>query len=374
MLPTEAKVKECFDLSRAFFKGGAKSHNKTYVSSAKAAGEHDRIFGSGVLLQLPRTEAVDFVTKGQLMRETGNTFGNCHEATSIAASYVAEKMPGVPTIAASCVGADHVLLIVGDVPSSDLMIRQWSGMQGCRGRSHAIDVWAGICCPTNEYPALFAAKLQQWQQQGKRIVVKVDSDARELTTDMPVSWGGNVLDARVRHINVRSEPNINPDMDRAVKRSLLQKMEQSREDRISQVTHEQRAALETLQEARRELASVEAQIEKFVLDAKAGANQHPSGLSQELQADFEQATSEVKDATADLRLLDKELFYLQMQESRRQPPGPASQSVLQQSPGVSVMSGAQSGPQPPQRSDRPSVQKLATDGAHINRSKSPVRR
>lgn len=417
-MPTEAQVRECFDLSRAFFKGGAKSQNKTYdaaVNPAKA-GDADRIFAIGVLHGLPRDQTVDHVTRGDIMRETGNTLGNCLEATSIAASYVAEKLPDVPMRVANSRGGDHAFLLVGPVPPPlDRPVRRWSELPNQRDGTFVIDVWAGVFCRAREYPALFAAKMQRWQAQGKRIVVRADAETRQLRTAMPLQWGRSVLDSGVRHTDIGV--NVDPNINRIVKHTLTRNMEDRHRSALSESTEGQRNATQELQAANDELSYVRTKIDRFVTDAQRttkeqltrriddlsrhrwspgerqqrieaidGLTNHLDlimhhreeflrrALPSDIRADLEDAANQVREAKDELRLRNKELFYLRMQEQRRRPPAPTPQAASQQWPAPSMASSFSSTPRPLQRIARNSAEPSTSENAQIDRSLPSRRR
>lgn len=186
MVDVDQDVKSCFDDSRAFLSDGAKANNKSYdpnINPQKATDASYRI-EAGTILRGLRDQHLSFVTTGQLMRETGNTFANCQEATSLAASYVAERMPdAVMTVVLLGMG-DHCFLIVRppyEITSLD-SLRYTDGST----RSFAVDVWAGICCHTNEYPDQFREKMSTWERQGKLILVGHEGVK-------PTQWGNQVF-------------------------------------------------------------------------------------------------------------------------------------------------------------------------------------
>ena len=127
--PTEQDVRYCYQQARAFFKGGAKADNKFYDpvefrEKAKAA-KHRIQSGKQLTADHARDEFPSHtIGYGQVMRETGNTYGNCGEATAVAASFVAQRMPDVEFAVASTAPCDHAFLVVGATPMERLTVAE----------------------------------------------------------------------------------------------------------------------------------------------------------------------------------------------------------------------------------------------------------
>lgn len=195
LLPIDRKVEECFQESRAFLKGGAKASNKTYdfdQETERAIKAYGRIAASKILYGLREVQS-SFVMTGQIMRETGNTFANCHEATCLAA----EKMPNTLTaVAVSKPTGDHCFLMVGQYPHPGITTDQLTNMPKTTG-SYVVDVWAGVCCQTSEYPAQLRDKMMKWQTDHKNIL----TENGQLT---PTQWGETTYSASLTLLSAQT--------------------------------------------------------------------------------------------------------------------------------------------------------------------------
>lgn len=185
-LPVPEGVQSCYDESRAFLKGGAKASNKLYdpTINAEKARSADHRREAGVMLYGLRGYHSSFVMTGQIMRETGNTWANCLESTCLAASFVGEHLPNHPMTVGHAVEGDHGFLIVGSPPPDGITVDGLARMSR-QTPSYAVDVWAGICCHSSEYPAQLREKMQAWEQQGKVLI-------GERIQKKPTEWAGKV--------------------------------------------------------------------------------------------------------------------------------------------------------------------------------------
>jgi len=186
----EENVAACYGMAREFLKNGAKAYNKRYDEKRlphQAAMVDVR--RRAVLESLPFVRNLkpkpSFLSRGNLMRETGNTFGNCADATAVAASYFNEHMPDVKTaIASAPEPTDHAFLIVGqDAAKGSIWdLKRVSSKEAV----YAVDVWAGVCCHVNQYPDRLERQMAEWEKDDKLIVAS-EGDVR------PSKWGKIVL-------------------------------------------------------------------------------------------------------------------------------------------------------------------------------------
>ena len=197
--PTEQDVRDCYKQARAFFKGGAKADNKFYdpvefPQKAKAA-KHRIKSGKPLTADDARDKFPSHaIGYGQAMRETGNTYGNCGEATAVAASFVAQRMQDVELAVASTSPCDHAFLVVGATPMEKLTVSDFSQVSK-QSNVFVIDVWAGICCHASDFPTNLQTKMQKWDEDGKRIAavwMDVRNGKRAASVE-PSSWGEAIL-------------------------------------------------------------------------------------------------------------------------------------------------------------------------------------
>ena len=188
----EENVESVYQEVRAFFKGGVKAVNKTYdqqIDPAKSERVRTRS-NAGALFPKVRDEAPTALMLGDVMRDTGNTWGNCYEAASVAASYFKERMPDVKLTIVTASPGDHDWLIVGEDPGKTT-VRAFAEVSKDEP-VFAVDVWAGICCRVGQYPDEFQETMGKWQDAGKRVVTP------DGTHQLPVSWGNGVFESQLR--------------------------------------------------------------------------------------------------------------------------------------------------------------------------------
>jgi len=230
MDPTWELVEKCYDASRKFLKKGAKADNKSYdgnINWPKRVDADQRIEAGKALASI-RESNVSYVTLGQLMRETGNTRGDCGEMTGLAASYVAEYMPDVnmavgwawPIEGHRAMERSHVFLVVGALGNTPATVNELTNASE-QERSYVIDVWAGVCCHASDYPEKLQEKMSKWTHDGKIVGRVVDPENPEWIT--PSQWAKEVCESSFRTSDPRVVYRPNPDN----KQTVLEKLEQA---------------------------------------------------------------------------------------------------------------------------------------------------
>jgi hypothetical protein len=213
-------AQSAFEAARQYIKHGVKATNKRHdprfnFNEAKAQRDIQRKEGFHMQDRLreihtTQMENLSYVDLGWIMRATGNTTGNCGEATGLAASFIADacmRNPNlqVPTSVARCAGADHVFLIVGPTPAPINFDALSTLIQNERQpKSYVVDVWAGICCPIEEFPRKMAGKMRKWQNEKKYLLrPRYDGHGNFVQNDSlpPLAW---LQDVRAAIINTKS--------------------------------------------------------------------------------------------------------------------------------------------------------------------------
>jgi hypothetical protein len=197
MAKRDRKLRECYVKARRFLHDGAKSGLKRYAATApfakrahdNARQDHRNAIPS-VRWSLQGREDIQLTPRaiGDLMRGTGITRGDSYEMACLAASYVAERMPGQPMhIGQSATG--HSFLLVGARPEQgevgQLATRQAGGS--------VLDLWSRIFCPTNQYPRELQAKATKWQSQNKEVASGFSS------LGAPAQWAGELTRSQVTY-------------------------------------------------------------------------------------------------------------------------------------------------------------------------------
>jgi len=340
--PTEQDVRDCYQQARAFFKGGAKADNKFYdivgfPAKAKAA-KHRIQSGKQLTADGARDKfSSHTIGYGQVMRETGNTYGNCGEATAVAASFVEQRMQDVELAVASTSPCDHAFLVVGTTPAAGLTV---SGLgQIPRQRNvFVIDVWAGICCHASDFPTHLQTKMQNWQTNGKRIATVWTEvhDGKRAAIVEPVSWGRAILASSLTWKDPRSFgttgdlQQLREHMERERHRAMapLHAREQEIVERQSKLDQDRQALATDREQFQRDhkiwierslAASTDANEQASLLDRQRTLADRPQQYLQEFALELQMLQQKLN---RDRKHLDRDLKYLNLQDRHAEGPMP----------------------------------------------------
>ena len=197
-------AKQSYDLARRFYKPGIKSGNKVFIAGAhpaKVQKRNDRMAAAQALPFL-RDLGQREITLGLLLRQSGNTAGNCGEMASVAASFLWENHPGTRVTRISLPReVDHTFLILGQAPRPGTTVDSLRNVSR-DVPSYVVDVWAGVCCHVSDYPRRFGEQMLKWQAQGKRFLHPerglVDFNGQGMTDFLAASLTPNDLAAEAR--------------------------------------------------------------------------------------------------------------------------------------------------------------------------------
>lgn len=184
-----------FERTREFFHDTAtsKSANKKYRRDAPVADyKKER---RKMRRRIARTRlrwiwsnvrpAVTLREYGKWLHDQGDwTAGNCPEMSCVAFYYLAlgQEQTGLE-FPVRYFGlqrpGDHAFLIAGYVPpdvagmpygqySTDTLETMCNAIPAAE-ESYVVDVWAGIFCPTREYPLQVKLKMRKWNERGKQV-------------------------------------------------------------------------------------------------------------------------------------------------------------------------------------------------------------
>ncbi|NRO98876.1 hypothetical protein GWC77_23485 [Paraburkholderia sp. NMBU_R16] len=172
-MPTFAQTEKCFLDARNYYKGGEKSFNKLYLplDGTSSKSNHRYINASTSYTSMREVRRMNYhrtpVQKGHTLFVGQSKYGACHEMSNVAAFLINCRFPDADIYTIDIGSSTHRLLVVGQQPSRE-SIEHWHHQ--ILSDSYAVDVWAGICCPVNEYPEKIAIKLDKWGKSGKVIV------------------------------------------------------------------------------------------------------------------------------------------------------------------------------------------------------------
>jgi hypothetical protein len=189
-MPTElqAVTHDAFNDTRRFYKGGHKGTNKDYDANRTyaTAAELSRVSrrtqnGAAYILMtqhnpelLLRERGMDYLSAGNMLRNSRNTFGLCSEMCCVALSYFYLRMSHAPVYVVSLHRpADHVLVLVGARPRLFRRLPDLDGMSLSQD-SWIMDPWANVCCHSSLYSSEFRKKMVAWNAYGK--VVRRDGE------------------------------------------------------------------------------------------------------------------------------------------------------------------------------------------------------
>jgi len=221
----EDNVRLCYQMARNFFAGGAKAYNKFYgpEGSEKRIARAELRRQAALALPVIRDIVEDDLLLGDLMRETHNTLGNCHEAAALAASYVKEHIPSAQVWMIPIFGEsiDHTFLLVGKNPEK-VTVSELAQVPA-DDKVYAVDVWARVCCHVSRYSDELQDRMLKWERDGKRILVGDDGMS-------PVEWGRQVRELPLMSYDPGAAPRPKPEDKHAVLANLRgQRIQQEEE-------------------------------------------------------------------------------------------------------------------------------------------------
>jgi hypothetical protein len=211
----EDNVRVCYQMARDFFAGGAKAYNKFYgpEGSEKKIAKAELRRQAAPALPVIRDIVENDLLLGDLMRETRNTHGNCHEAAALAASYVKEHIPGAQVWMVPIIGEsiDHTFLLVGKNPQKDA-VHELAQVPADE-KVYAVDVWARVCCHISRYSDELQERMSKWESAGKRILIGKDGMS-------PVEWGRQVRELPLLPYEPDAAAKVEPEDKHAVLAAL----------------------------------------------------------------------------------------------------------------------------------------------------------
>jgi hypothetical protein len=176
---TNGEAKDILERARGFYKHGAKSTNKVYISEGGAEltfkqSERWRKVGEslnrkeelGQILELGRR--LSWVDFGGMLLQRSEKTGNCPHMSAVTA-YFANEYHGKEAMTMCVVQppGNHVFLSVG------VASPQWQNIasmkQDTSSKAMIIDCWANIACRAQDYPQKMTEKLLLWSGQRKYI-------------------------------------------------------------------------------------------------------------------------------------------------------------------------------------------------------------
>ena len=203
----QAAAESVFQTLRLHYKGKPKSNNKFYGGNAAQEKKTQRTENARKSLDIMTRLTQQDASPGAYIAAG---VGNCEEMTEAAVALA----QGIGARAEHWLLAGsvnpHSICVIGQIPPSVAAASASAGgapsLDVFAGANvHVVDLWAGICCPAEQYKDAFIDKMQSWRADSKEIghfVLDPDTgiETRALVSPTSTQWLNDTVHARPQRL------------------------------------------------------------------------------------------------------------------------------------------------------------------------------